>query len=87
MSDQDDTDPVPEAPAERSLLGLLAPLRAEEPAVALSTDRVIRTARWQRTVRSALHAAGTVAASVADGTRVILGLGGGAGSGAKRDPR
>lgn len=77
----DATDADQHAPAERSLLGLLAPLRADLPAGALSTDRVVRRARWQRTVRSALHAAGTVAASAADGARLLFGIG------AKRGPR
>jgi hypothetical protein len=72
----------PQVPAETSLVRLLAPLRDEQPArLEVATDRIIRRARWQRTVRSALHAAATVAASAADGARLLLGVG------AKRDPR
>jgi len=81
MSDQDDTQDAPPGPAERSLATLLAPLRAEEPAGELSARGVVRRARWQRTVRAALQAVGSVAASTADGARVVFG------AGAKRGPR
>jgi len=76
----DDDDPP--VPAESTLVRLLAPLRDEQPArLEVRTDRIIRRARWQRSVRSALRAAATVAASAADGARLLLGVG------PKRGPR
>ncbi len=61
-------------PAEARVTDLLHQLAAPAPGppgTAL-VRHVVRTARWQRTVRSALSAAGNVVAAVADGLAVLL---------------
>jgi hypothetical protein len=67
----------PETPAEARLRELLEPLRADapEPPDAL-VPRLLRTVRWQRTVREVLDTAGALAAVVGDGLRVLVGAGG-----------
>jgi hypothetical protein len=69
--------PAPErmTAAERRLAEHMSLLREEapEPGRAL-VRRVVRTARWQRSVRAPLRVAGALAASVIDGLGALLGL-------------
>jgi hypothetical protein len=67
----------PETPAEARLRQLLEPLRADAPEPpAPLVPRLLRTVRWQRTVREVLDTAGAFAAVVGDGLRVLVGAGG-----------
>ena len=70
-------DPPPDdlTPAERRVREYLQGLRLDGGAVPASlAGSVVRTARWQRAVRTPLHAAGVLAAAVADGVRLVLGV-------------
>lgn len=61
-------EPEPLTPAERRLRSLLAELGAEPaPRGQELTRTVVRTARWQRPVRRALHALATAVSAVAGG--------------------
>jgi uncharacterized membrane protein len=69
-------DPPPDdlTPAERRVREYLSALRLDEVAGPTSlSGAVVRTARWQRAVRTPLHAAGMLAAALADGVRLVLG--------------
>jgi hypothetical protein len=60
-------------PAEARVTDLLHQLATPAPAPSTAlVRRVVRTARWQRTVRSALSAAGNVVAAVGDGLAALL---------------
>lgn len=59
-------------PAEARVSDLLHQLATPAPPSTALVRRVVRTARWQRTVRSALSAAGNVVAAVADGLTALL---------------
>lgn len=63
------------SPAERKLAEHLQVIRDApvEPSRALA-PRVVRTARWQRAVRRPLQAVGRLAAAVADGLAIAVGL-------------
>lgn len=73
MSDERDPD-AERSPAEErvvALLGLLAPSELERP-VDLA-PRVVRRARWQRALRNALEATGSLAGAVGDGLGFLVG--------------
>ena len=62
-------------PAEQRVVALLAPLRAEPvPGDGPFVGAVIRTVRWQRTVREVALAIAGLAASVSDGVALVLGV-------------
>lgn len=65
----------PTTPAELRLGEHLQLLKGDppQPSTALVTQ-IIRTARWQQAVRRPLLAIGALAAAVADGFRLLLGL-------------
>ena len=70
-------DPPPDdlTPAERRVSEYLSALRVEAADAGRALPgAVVRTARWQRAVRTPLHAAGMLAVAVADGVRLVLGL-------------
>lgn len=70
------------SPAERRVSEFLSGLAADAPVAGSQLSAaVVRTARWQRAARTPLRAAGSLAAAVADGVTMMLGLrrGGGAG--------
>lgn len=61
-------------PAELGLARHLALLREEPPPSGPAVvSRVIRTARWQETIREPLILVGTVAGVLADAVRLVLG--------------
>ena len=60
------------SPAEARVSELLHQLAAPVPPSTALVRRVVRTARWQRTVRGALSAAGNVVAALADGLAALL---------------
>lgn len=62
--DPDETDEL--TPAERRVVALVGPLRQEEVYAPALRPEVIRRARWQRGVRSALRTVGTLLGSVSD---------------------
>jgi hypothetical protein len=64
----------PLTPGEARVRELLRPLNAAppQPGTALVV-RVVRTARWQRVVRSGLAAAGHVVGALADGLALLIG--------------
>ena len=65
----------PAGPAEAKLAEHLALLRAEAPRPGTAlTHRVVRTARWQRALRSPLRVVGMIAAGIADGAAALLGF-------------
>ena len=67
-------DPEP-TPAERRLAELLAEVRgAPVPEAEDLTDRVVRTARWQRGVREALVSLGGLSSALAEAAATLLGL-------------
>jgi hypothetical protein len=73
------TDPPPDdlTPAERRVREYLQALRVDgvaAPAPASLSAAVVQTARWQRAVRTPLYAAGVLAAALADGVRLVLGV-------------
>ncbi len=70
MTDADE----PLTPAERRARDLLAQLAGApvQPGREL-TARVVRAARWQRLVRSALQASGGVLSAAADGVTMLFG--------------
>ena len=72
----DETRPDEErSPAEERVLALLAFLRAEaERDDATLVRNVMRNIQFQRTLREALAALGSLAGAVADGVAAILGL-------------
>jgi hypothetical protein len=62
------------SPAELRVRELLGQLRGAPPAAPPGTDlarRVVRTARWQRALRSALAATGNVFGALGDGLAVL----------------
>ncbi len=62
---------------EQRLLQLLEPLRTNAPSPAQSlVERTMRSARWQRSVRAPLFAAGQLASAIVDALRILLGPGG-----------
>ena len=60
-------------PAERKLAGHLTLLQETPDPPASLTERVLRTARWQQSVRSPLLALTHVMGTVADAFRLLLG--------------
>lgn len=72
------TTPPGEEPlgAEGQVADLLALLRSEAPDSDVSLGRrVMRTARWQSSLRPPLRAVGVIAGALADGFRLLLGIG------------
>ncbi len=62
------------SPAERQLSQHLELLRTNAPVPpAPIVAKIVRTARWQRTVRRPLLVIGALAAAVGDGIRLLLG--------------
>lgn len=61
-------------PAERRLDEYLELLRSDAPTPpAPLVGKIVRAARWQRTLRRPLVAVGALAAAVGDGVRLLLG--------------
>jgi hypothetical protein len=61
-------------PAERRVREFLAALGADAPRPdAVLASVVVRKARWQRTVRGPLRAAGGLAAALVEGVRMAVG--------------
>jgi len=74
VSTDDDGDQL--TPAERRVSGFLRGLAEDAPVPGASLAAgVVRKARWQRTVRTPLRAAGGLAAALVDGVRMALGVG------------
>ena len=62
-------------PAERRVSEFLSGLAADAPVAGPQLSAaVVRTARWQRAARTPLRAAGSLAAAVADGLTMVLGV-------------
>ena len=75
MSDLDAPDDAPDelSAAERALEQHLALLRVEQPVPPSAMDsHIIRTARWQRTIRRPLVTMGHLVAAVRDGIRLLI---------------
>jgi hypothetical protein len=62
-------------PAERRLLGHLTLLQDAPASPPSLTEHIVRTARWQQTVRSPLLALAHLTAAAADAVRLIFGGG------------
>jgi hypothetical protein len=73
MSGERPDEPAPEelTPAERRLLRWIAELPAPEPTRDLVAG-VVRSARWQRSVRPYLEAIGAIAEAAGAGARALL---------------
>lgn len=72
------TTPSGEEPrgAEGRVADLLALLRSDAPDSEVSLGpHVMRTARWQSSLRPPLRAVGLIAGALADGVRLLLGIG------------
>jgi hypothetical protein len=75
----------PATPAERRLDELLRPLREDPPRGTPGTAlAVVSRARWQRSLRAALHSASRLVAAVGDAIGVALGRRGDRGD--RKDP-
>ena len=73
MSD-DPAAAQPPSPAERRLVQVLGALRAEAPAPDSSLPaRVMRAARWQRTLRSGLQVGGWIAGAASGALSLLAG--------------
>lgn len=71
MTDPDGPDEL--TPAERSLTRHLELLRSDPPAAPRTMDsKIMRTARWQRTIRRPLLTIGHFAEAIRDGVRLLL---------------
>lgn len=72
MADHD-SDDEPLTPAQRRVAVLISQLRDDrrEPPDDL-TERVVRTARWQRAVRGTLIAVGQVTGALTDGLALLV---------------
>lgn len=83
MAGPPEGDP-PGGPVERRLDELLSEVRAAPvPDAEGLTERVVRTARWQRGVREALSSLGSLSGAFAEAAVTLLGLR----RGRKDDPR
>lgn len=71
---EEQSPPEQLTPAEERLREHLRVMREDGPRPDPSLiDRVVRTARWQRTLRMPLRAAGALAAALGEGIVVLLG--------------
>ncbi len=60
-------------PAERSLIQHLELLRSDPPVAPLAMEsRIVRSARWQRTIRRPLLTIGHFAGAIREGLRLLL---------------
>ena len=67
-------EPDEMTPAARRLDAYLETLRTDPPrADAALVPKIVRRARWQRTIRAPLHAAGTLLGAIADGIALLIG--------------
>jgi len=74
MPDPPGAEPEP-TPVDRRLEELLDEVRASPvPEAHGLTQRVVRTARWQRGVREALASIGSLSSALAEGAVTLLGL-------------
>jgi hypothetical protein len=71
VSDTDDSDEL--TPAEQALQERLRELQADQATPSSLTPRIVRAARWQRTLRRPLQAIGNIGGAVIDGVRLLLG--------------
>ncbi len=69
MNDPDETHP-----ADARLAELLATLAAGDEGDEALVSRVVRTAKWQRTVRRAFGGVTSIVGGLAHGAAVLLGL-------------
>jgi hypothetical protein len=68
-------DAADDAPANRRLHQLLVELRVDAPAAPdLLVDRIVRTARWERSVRHTGHSLGTFGGTFLEGMGILLGV-------------
>ena len=85
MSDQPQDADEPASPAERRLAELLRPLREDPPRGTPGTAlAVVSRAKWQRSLRVALHSASRLVAAVGDAIGLALGRRGARGD--RKDP-
>ncbi len=74
MPDPPGDEPLP-TPADQRLDELLSEVRAAPvPEAEGLTERVVRTARWQRGVRESLSSLGSLSAALAEAAVSLLGL-------------